>query len=158
MKSYHQKHFSGPKFVNCYSSLRNPNGKRTIFAITKNAQITEFTQVNEDNLILEYVIRGVAPSRSTPKTMSHNVHLSNLKMVNIYESFTEFLTTSGIDFMYVLQGGPSFEMLSNLNFIPPPSVVAQWSIQDEELDDQLEHLGKRVIRERELPPLELDFS
>ncbi|MFA6088622.1 MAG: hypothetical protein WC755_02045 [Candidatus Woesearchaeota archaeon] len=147
-----------PTGVNCYSALREPNGKKSILNITKGAKIISQTIAKEDSIILEHEIRGLAPRKTIPQVLSHSIYLSDLRMINIYDFFTEYLSTSRIDFMYFTKDSPSFSLLDDMNISSRPSPIAQWIYPDEKLDDQLDYLGKTIIIERAESMLDLDLN
>ena len=63
--------------------------------------------------------------------------------------------------MYVLENGPTFALNSSIDmnlFVPFPTILAQWAYKDERLENQLEHLGKTVVIEKEQRPLMLDLD
>lgn len=144
--------------VNCYSSLRDHRGNKTVFSVTKGAQFTQYTPTAIDALQMEHVVRGLAPKRTIPKMLSHTIYLSELRMINVYETFVEFLSTNKIDFMYAIKNGPTFTILGSLNILPPAKALAQWAYDEEELENNLEYLGKTVIMRREESVAGLDFS
>ena len=144
--------------VNCYSALREPNGTKNIFSVTKGTKVVSQTISNDNSIILEHEVRGISPRKTTPKVLTHSIYLSGLRIVNVYDFFTEYLTTSRIDFMYVLSNGPSFSLLDELTIMNKPMQLAQWVYQDEKLDDQLDNLGKTIVTERVENPLTLDFD
>jgi len=155
MKIFHGARWLKPTGLNCYASLREPNGKKVIFSIIKGTQFINCSVNGDDALTFEHMSRGIGKFATMT---SHSIYLSDLRIINLYETFGEFLTTDKIDFMYSVKGTGSFTMLSSLELLPPPPVLAQWTYNDDKLERSLEDLGKTVILEREQPRLELDFS
>ena len=159
IQKIHTSGMNSAKGLNIYSSFRQPDGSKIIFSIIHGAKITSFDNVEEDSLIIHQTMRGIAPKGySSNASVSHSLFLSGLRIINVYEVFTEFLTVNRIDHMYVLPKGPSFTMLAALEMLPPPPIIAQWCFGDEKLEDSIDNLGKTVIKRKKEPKLELDLS
>jgi hypothetical protein len=145
--------------ANFYASIREPNGKKTVFSVTKMAQLTgEWNILGKDSLSVEYLFRGVLPKKFTPKAASHEIYLSGLRVINIYETFCQFLTTNRIDFMYCAACGPNFQLLSSVEMASVPVPLAQWIYEDKKLNEAVDHLGKIVVVRKEKQSLNLDLS
>lgn len=154
----HGSFLLNPRGVNCYCTLRESNGTKTICSVTKGTKIISQTISKDDAIILEHEVRGLTPRKTTPQILTHSIYLSNLRMINIYDFFTEYLSTSRLDFAYFTQSSPSFALLDELVIFNNPKPIAQWIHSDEKLDEQLEHLGKTIVIERPEVPLSLDFD
>ena len=84
--------------------------------------------------------------------------MNDLQMINIYESFTEYLTIDKIDFMYVVNSKLNFSLMSIMELAPLPSLLAQWTRHNEPLERKIKYLGQKVIEEKDEPFWDLDFS
>jgi len=154
----HGKHLSRTGGVNCYFSLRENNGEKKIFFINKGTKITQQTAIDPDSIIIEHVINKMSFGSKTSFNYETQIMLSGLRMINIYEAFTQYLTINRIDFMYVVNDKIKFTLLSSVDLLPPQQVLAQWTFDDEQTEDVFGDFGKEVILKRKKPRLNLDFS
>ena len=151
IKWIHGKEFTSHKGVNCYASLRKDNGQKQIFSISKGVTITKQFAIEPDSLSIDYFQKKT----SYNNFVSHQINIAGLKLINVYEKFTEYLTTDKIDFMYVIKGGANYPLTANWQ-VCPNLPFAQWAFDDDEYE--IEDLNRTVIIRRKLPPMELDFS
>lgn len=137
--------------INCYTTIKNADGNKDIVSITKRIYNLTYEIHNSNSMVLCYFLAA--------NSLDHNVYISNLKMINIYESFVEFMSTSRLDFMYTLRGGPTFELFNTVRMnVQPPHPIAQWIHNESELESAIDNLGKQVVLVKEDKYSELDFD
>lgn len=135
--------------VTCYKSLRKPDGKRIPFEESRGFKIVKFTATGENTLSINQLATGYQFRGEKKHTMTSNLFLQDLVLINVYDLRAEFFSTSSIDFTYIVQDkdvNTKVQMLHEWINEDNGIIRAQWTHKDENIERLLDEIsvGRKV--------------
>lgn len=143
-----------------YKFLKQADGTRIPIEQSSGFKVIKFTAFKENCLSIVSHASGFAFKGNAKQISSSTLFLQNLILINIYDNRAEFLSSIGIDFVYIVDEFSSNIQLLNewINDIPS-TVRARWIYKDNDVDALLDEIsiGRKVhVTKKTIRPLCLD--
>ena len=128
--------------VEAYKFFRKPDGRRIPFEHMNGFRIFDMGAYDSNTLVIDQLAAGYTFRNHNKCTVSSKLFLTNLALVNVYDSRAEFFSWDSIDFSYVENNHmTSIHMLHEWQRGDPGILRAQWVCENDSVDKLLERLG-----------------
>lgn len=138
--------------VNGWKLLRQPDGTRIPVEAMEGFKIVKFEIHNENTLIITQLASGYTFKGGYKHTQSSTLFLRDLVVVNVHDHCAEFLSSSSIDFSYVINNHDAkVQMLHEWIHADPSTVRASWHHRDKNVERILDEIscGRKVAIRRQ---------
>lgn len=139
IKTKHNRQLS--KGVYCLKLVRRRDGTRVPFEELRGVRIKEFKIYDDNTLVIFQHSHGTVFQNRVTTSFDATTYLPDLAMINVYDYSAEFMTTLGIDFVYLEQSKEAKTvMLAEWVHATPRLLRGQW-FKDEETEQMLNGIG-----------------
>jgi len=155
----HKDCFASVKGVYFLKLWKQPNGDRLVIEEGKGVRIKEMLLAQCDSVTIRQHSHGTLMKKKALHTFESTLHLPKLIAVNAYNHSAEFISSLGVDFVYLAQN-PDAKKLIMSAWTKDESfkMRAQW-FKDEETEALLNDVGIGPKINRHIPlPRNLDLT